>query len=143
MAEDNILNDEQSIEETREPAGKIVVEEEVLAQLASSALASVEGVSPAKQGKVSNFLGRKIVDGVRIDDKNDDAREIVIEAFVAVKYGQRIPDVCWDVQSAIKSQVESYTGYTVKAVNVTVQGIDFSGSKTDAAESGENLSDNA
>jgi uncharacterized alkaline shock family protein YloU len=33
--------------------------------------------------------------------------------------------VCWDVQEAIKEQVERYTGYAVRAVNVFVQGITF------------------
>ena len=40
-----------------------------------------------------------------------------------MKYGQRIPDLAWDVQEKVKANLERYTGYTVKAVNVNVQGI--------------------
>ncbi len=40
-----------------------------------------------------------------------------------MKYGQRIPDLAWDVQEKIKDNLERYTGYTVKAVNVNVQGV--------------------
>ena len=40
-----------------------------------------------------------------------------------MKYGQRIPDIAWDVQEKIKDNLERYTGYEVQAVNVNVQGI--------------------
>ena len=48
---------------------------------------------------------------------------IDIDTFVFVKYGQRIPDLAWDVQEKIKDNLERYTGYSVRAVNVNVQGI--------------------
>jgi len=51
-----------------------------------------------------------------------------------VKYGLRIPDIAWDVQEAIKNQIENYTGYTVKAVNVHVQGIHFTESKSQSQD---------
>ena len=48
-------------------------------------------------------------------------------------------DVCWDVQEAVKNQVERYTGYSVKFVNVYVQGITFADKKQapDTVESTE------
>ena len=48
---------------------------------------------------------------------------ISVEAYVLVKYGQRIPDLAWDVQEKIKANLERYTGYTVSSVNINVQGI--------------------
>ena len=47
----------------------------------------------------------------------------MIDVYVLVKYGRRIPDLAWDVQEKIKLNLERYTGYSVKAVNVNVQGI--------------------
>ncbi|MDR3265168.1 MAG: Asp23/Gls24 family envelope stress response protein, partial [Synergistaceae bacterium] len=43
--------------------------------------------------------------------------------YILVRYGQRIPDLAWDVQEKIKANLERYTGYTVTAVNINVQGI--------------------
>lgn len=115
--------------------GKVRISEDVIAQLATKALASVDGVSPASPGLMANLrLGRKIVNGVRISISDGDATEIVIDAYVSIKYGLRIPDVCWDVQEAIKEQVERFTGYVIKSVNVFVQGVTFADKKSDDAE---------
>ena len=110
--------------------GKIRISEDVIAQLATKAINSVEGVTPANPGLMANLrLGRKTVNGVRISISDGDSPEIVVDAYVSVKYGLRIPDVCWDVQEAIKDQIERFTGYNIKGVNVYVQGISFAEKK--------------
>lgn len=115
--------------------GKIRISEDVIAQLATKALNSVEGVSPASPGLMANLrLGRKTVNGVRISISDGEPPEIIVDAYISVKYGLRIPDVCWDVQEAIKDQVERFTGYAIKGVNIYVQGITFADRK--AAEAG-------
>ncbi len=115
--------------------GKIRISEDVIAQLATKALNSVEGVSPASPGLMANLrLGRKTVNGVRISISDGDTPEIVVDAYISVKYGLRIPDVCWDVQEAIKDQIERYTGYAIKGVNIYVQGITFAAKKDDGEE---------
>lgn len=112
--------------------GKIKIAEDVVAQLAVKALAGVEGVQPANSGLMANLrLGRKSTGGVRITVTEGDEPEIQVDTYVTVKYGLRIPDVCWDVQEAVKTQVEKFTGYTVKGVNVYVQGVSFSDKKED------------
>lgn len=106
--------------------GKIRISEDVIAQLATKALNSVEGVSPANPGIMANLrLGRKTINGIRISISDGDSPEILLDAYISVKYGLRIPDICWDVQEAIKEQVERYTGYAIKGVNIYVQGITF------------------
>lgn len=114
--------------------GKIRISEDVIAQLATKALNSVEGVTPANPGLMANLrLGRKTVNGVRISISDGEATEIVVDAYVAIKYGLRIPDVCWDVQEAVKEQIERFTGYKIKGVNVYVQGVTFAEKKEQAA----------
>jgi uncharacterized alkaline shock family protein YloU len=118
--------------------GKIRISEDVIAQLATKALNSVEGVSPASPGLMANLrLGRKTVNGVRISISDGDTPEIVVDAYISVKYGLRIPDVCWDVQEAIKDQIERYTGYSIKGVNIYVQGITFAAKKEESSEEPE------
>ncbi|MDR0764395.1 MAG: Asp23/Gls24 family envelope stress response protein [Synergistaceae bacterium] len=106
--------------------GKIRISEDVISQLAIKALASVEGIQPANPGLMANLrMGRKAANGVRIAISDGDAPKIQVDTYVSVKYSLRIPDVCWDVQEAVKDQIEKFTGYTVKSVNVYVQGITF------------------
>lgn len=121
--------------EQTNPEGRIKISEDVIAQLALKALGSVEGVSPANPGLMANLrIGRKTVNGVRINITEGDIPEISVDAYIAVKYGLRIPDVCWDVQEAIKGQIERFTGYTIKGVNVYVQGISFDDGKAKQQE---------
>lgn len=117
---DNATVDQAGLE------GKIRISEDVIAQLAIKALLSVDGVQPANPGLMANLrMGRKATNGVRITISEGDAPEIQVDTYISVRYSLRIPDVCWDVQEAVKDQVERYTGYAVKSVNVYVQGITF------------------
>ena len=116
--------------------GKIRISEDVISQLAIKALTSVEGIQPANPGLMANLrMGRKAANGVRITISDGDAPEIQVDTYVSVKYSLRIPDVCWDVQEAVKDQIERFTGYTVKSVNVYVQGITFNDKPADSEES--------
>lgn len=117
--------------------GKVRISEDVIAQLATKALGSIDGVAPASPGLMANLrLGRKTAGGVRILISEGEPPEIVVDAYITVKYGLRIPDVCWDVQEAVKDQIERFTGYAIKAVNIYVQGITFAERK-ETQEDGE------
>ncbi|MDR3165054.1 MAG: Asp23/Gls24 family envelope stress response protein [Synergistaceae bacterium] len=116
--------------------GKIRISEDVISQLAIKALTSVEGIQPANPGLMANLrMGRKAANGVRIVISDGDTPEIQVDTYVSVRYSLRIPDICWDVQEAVKDQIERFTGYTVKSVNVYVQGITFTDKPTDSEES--------
>ncbi|MDR3281204.1 MAG: Asp23/Gls24 family envelope stress response protein [Synergistaceae bacterium] len=115
--------------------GKIRISEDVISQLAIKALLSVEGIQPANPGLMANLrMGRKAANGVRISISDGDVPEIQVDTYVSVKYSLRIPDVCWDVQEAVKEQIERYTGYLVKSVNVYVQGITFTDKPAESSE---------
>ena len=106
--------------------GKVQISDEVIAQVAISALSAVPGVSHAAPSLMSNLrIGRRVCNGIRISTGDDETTGLSIDLFVTVKYGLRIPDLCWDVQEAVKDKVEQLTGYLIKDVNVYVQGIDF------------------
>ncbi|MDO4987427.1 MAG: Asp23/Gls24 family envelope stress response protein [Synergistes sp.] len=110
----------------QELGGKVSIAEEVIAQIASKALSEVDGAEPASPGLVANIMsGYKASNGIRVAVVDDESDEVTIDAYIGVKYGSRIPDVCWDVQEGIKKAVEDCTGRKVKAVNVTVQNIIF------------------
>ena len=70
------------------------------------------------------MLGKKnAAKGVRVDYKND-GYNIVIN--IKVRYGFCIPDLASDIQRRVKRAVEEMTGAKVRAVDIFVQGIDFS-----------------
>lgn len=102
------------------------ISEEVIAIIAGIAAAEVEGVAGMSLGfvdGVSEMFGKKKYSkGVKVDIDGD---SVVIDIYVIVAYGVRIPDVAWSIQNSVKTNVENMTGLNVKAVNINVQGVNF------------------
>ena len=100
--------------------GMIHISEDVIAELARKTIQGIPNIKAA--GLASKFsIGRKS-SGICVSVEHSQG-SVSVDAYVLVKYGQRIPDLAWDVQEKIKDNLERYTGYDVKAVNVNVQGI--------------------
>ena len=122
---------DKAVEEAKneEEAGgenKLHISEDVIQEIARRALAHITSVVPASSGSSVLGLGRKNPEGVKISITEEDNRsQISVDAFVLVRYGLRIPDVAWDLQEFLKKELESSTGYEVKAVNIYVQGVYF------------------
>ena len=62
---------------------------------------------------------------------------------IVVKYGVRIPEVAWEVQDAVKREIELMTGLTVDNVNVRVVGIDIPMDDEQADEDKDRSTDEA
>ena len=110
-----------------EIASNLTISEDVIGIIAGLAAAEVEGVSGMTLGFVdgiNQILGsnKKYSKGVKIGLEGN---EVVIDLYVIVKYGVKIPDVAFSIQNSVKSSVETMTGLTVKAVNINVQGVTF------------------
>ena len=101
--------------------GAIHISEDVIVELASKTIQGIPNIKTASRSGSKFGLGRK---GAGIKVSVDHSQGLMdIDAYVLVKYGQRIPDLAWDVQEKIKDNLERYTGYNVRAVNVNVQGV--------------------
>ena len=97
--------------------GMIHISEDVIAELARKTIQGIPNIKTA--GSASKFsIGRKS-SGIRVSVEHSQG-VLSVDAYVLVRYGQRIPDLAWDVQEKIKDNLERYTGYDV---NVNVQGI--------------------
>ncbi|MDI3532242.1 MAG: hypothetical protein PWR28_587 [Synergistaceae bacterium] len=108
------------------PRGEVKIDESVIGQIAMQALRTIKGVQPSAGSMMSKMgFGRKMYGGVRISLEDEENPQVTVDTYISVRYGLRIPDVAWDLQETIKDQLEQYTGYTVKAVNIYVQGIHF------------------
>ncbi|MBR3054007.1 MAG: Asp23/Gls24 family envelope stress response protein, partial [Firmicutes bacterium] len=58
--------------------------------------------------------------GVRIEKKSD---KTVIDVYVIVRYGVKIPQLAWDLQQNIRRAFASITGETVEEINIHVRGV--------------------
>lgn len=108
--------------------GNIRVADDVLAVCAARAVLNTQGVyalaSAVFTDAISESILGKIPDskGVRIN-QNDD--EVVIDLYIIVRYGIKIPAVAWNIQENVKREIEEFTGLKVNYVNIHVQGIHF------------------
>lgn len=125
-----VLEEESKIENEGmnvEIANNLTISEDVIGIIAGIAAAEVEGVSGMTLGFVdgiNQILGnnKKYSKGVKIELEGNN---VVIDLYVIVKYGVRIPDVAFSIQNAVKSQVETMTGLNVQSVNINIQGVTF------------------
>lgn len=134
------MNEAEIAAEQSSFEGKISITPSVIEQLVSTALAGVEGVMPANPGLFDRLWGK---DSVAVDVSGEETPLITVDLKVSVQYGKRIPDVCEVVQEAVKNQIELYTGYTTKAVNISVQGIIFPDNTETAEDKSSPVSEEA
>ena len=106
--------------------GKIVIESDVIATYAGSVAVECFGIVGMaavhmKDGLVKllkkDYLNHGI--SVFIDENN----EITLDFHVIISYGVSIATVADNLMETVKYKVESFTGMTVKAMNIYVEGV--------------------
>ena len=113
--------------------GRISINNNVIAVIAHETAKKVPGVVEL-QGSLADdlagIIGKRSKDkGIRVEKESEEL--LTIDLTVVLEFGVRIPDICVQLQSAVKEAVEEMTGQQVYAVNVVVQGIRSSGDKTE------------
>ena len=108
--------------EFRRTDGSCVISEEVISSIASAAAVEVPGVAGMAQrpADIRGIIGSAAARAVRV--LNNDS-ETVLDVYINLKQGARIPDVAGEVQRSVKVAVQSMTGKPVTKVNVHVAGI--------------------
>lgn len=106
--------------------GEVKIVDDVIATIAGLAAIEVKGVagmSGGFVGGIAEMLGKKSLSkGVKVEVKEKIA---VIDLYIIVEYGTKIPDVAWEIQEDVKKTVETMTGIAVNEVNIHVQGVHF------------------
>lgn len=106
--------------------GAIKISDEVVAITAGIAamdITGVAGMSGGIAGGIAEILGRKnLSKGVKVEVGE---KEAVIDLYIIVEYGCRIPDIAWQIQEKVKESVENMTGLNVIEVNIHVQGVNI------------------
>ena len=117
---------EENAEKTVAEFNGIKISDEVVAIIAGMAAAEVTGVSSMNGGFVggiTEILGKKnFAKGVKVQVGE---KEVLIDLFITVEYGCRIPDIAWEIQNKVKTAVENMTGLKVVEVNINVQGVNL------------------
>ena len=70
---------------------------------------------------IQKAIGREVNPGVKI---SEDDGELTVNCDIIVYFGVNIPQLCYDIQSKVKRDIEEKTDYTVKGINIRVEGLD-------------------
>ncbi len=113
--------------ETEESAGNIKISVDVVSTIAGIAAAEIDGVAGMYgtfAGGIAEMLGAKKnpSKGVKVDMTDKTAS---IDLYIVVDYGVRIPELAWEIQESVKSNVETMTGLEVLKVNIHIEGVSF------------------
>ncbi|MBQ4100042.1 MAG: Asp23/Gls24 family envelope stress response protein [Oscillospiraceae bacterium] len=104
--------------------GSLKISEEVISKIAETAAIEVEGVAAMANVQLSiksvinKYTGTAKSINITV---NDDVA--VIDVYVTLKHGAKIPTVATAIQESVKGAVQNMTGLTVAKVNVNVAGI--------------------
>lgn len=106
--------------------GRIYIDSDVIATYAGSVAVESFGIvgmaSVSIQDGIArllkiNYISRGIE--VSIDDKNG----IYLDFHVIISYGVNIASVMENLKEAVKYKLETFTGMTVKSINIYIEGI--------------------
>lgn len=107
--------------------GNLKISEEVISTIAGLTTSEIKGVAgmllrPDSPEAKAGLFGAKRSMGkaVRVDVRDG---EVIIDIYVNLYTGTRIPDIAAEIQTRVKEAVQSMTGLTVAKVNVHVAGI--------------------
>jgi uncharacterized alkaline shock family protein YloU len=113
--------------------GEINITKETIRSIVSLNLADVKGVVGSRKSII-----KEITDMLRGEINENETEEAfrtikveikdnkpLINFYVIIKYGVRIPDIAWDIQSRVKENLMKKLGTDVNEIDIHVQGIQF------------------
>ena len=102
--------------------GSCIISEDVIATIASTAALEVPGVAgmAPRPVDIRGIMGAGAAKSVKVINNES---ETVLDVYINLRVGTRIPDVAGEVQHQVKVAVQSMTGKPVTKVNIHVAGI--------------------
>ena len=127
---------EEVIDLAEEKQDTVKISPDVVATIAGVATTEIEGDSGMCNtfaGGLAEKLGAKKnpTKGIKVEIKET---SVVIDLYIIVEFGIRIPELAWEIQESVKSNVETMTGLLVEKVNVHIDGISFKKFESEAKE---------
>lgn len=117
----------QAAAEEEENIGNIKISVDVVSTIAGIAAGEIAGVAnmySSLAGEIAEKFGAKKSPskGVKVEMKEDG---VLIDLYIVVDYGVKIPEIAWEIQESVKNNVETMTGLEVEKVNIHVEGVSF------------------
>ncbi len=107
--------------------GERTMSQGFIAQYAAEAALRTYGVAGLDEGSAaaikSAFGFEHEGKGVQVTFNSNDEAACEITVYPLVYFATIVPEVAWNIQENVKSDVEKYTGVDVEAVNVHVKDI--------------------
>ncbi len=112
--------------------GEVKILEEVIKSIVSLNLLEVKGIVENRKTLTKEITNR-LAGKAEIADNNTSPKikvevkdnHILVDLFIIIKYGLRIPDIAWDIQNKIKDELLRETGIDNIEINLHIQGIQF------------------
>lgn len=106
--------------------GFVKISDEVMAVCAINATLRTPGVAGLTGGLTDSIsetiLGKESLSkGIKVNQTDEG---IILDVYVVVDFGVKIPVVAWDIQTNVKEELEMMTSRPVLAVNIHVQGVE-------------------
>lgn len=115
--------------------GAVRIADDVVAVIAGLAASKTKGISSMSGGMAEGFArrvsGKNVTRGVQVEVGN---LEAAIDLKVIVDYGEKIHNVCRELQKNVKEAVETMTGLSVVEVNIKVEGVALKESTDESVE---------
>ncbi len=102
------------------------ISDEIIGMSAMKAALGVAGVhhlADSFADNISRMISGKEDWSTGVKVTRDKEGSPVIDIFVVADYGSKIPQLAWDIQTAVKDSVLKIAGEKVSAVNIHVQGV--------------------
>lgn len=136
MDENEIYETEVVEEVTEDGVGNIKIAVDVVATIAGIAASGIEGVASMYSsiaGGIAEMLGAKKNPGkgIKVEMKE---KSVVVDIFIVVDYGVKIPELAWEIQETVKNSIETMTGLEVEKVNIHIEGVSFEKDKAKEEE---------
>ena len=117
----------------RTDLGEIYITTETIRSIVSLNLADVKGVVGSRKSII-----KEITDMLRGETNENETEEAtrtikveiknnkpLINLYIIIKYGVRIPDIAWDIQSRVKKTLMKKLNSDINEIDIHVQGIQF------------------
>jgi uncharacterized alkaline shock family protein YloU len=113
--------------------GQIEISKETIESIVSLNLADVKGVVGSRKTIIKEITEMLMGDTdkselnissrtIKIEIKNN---KPLINLYIIIKYGVRIPNIAWDIQNRIKESIKNKLGININEIDIHIEGIQF------------------
>lgn len=113
--------------------GEINISRETIESIVSLNLSEVKGVVGSRKSIINEIsdmlrgdMNEKEIDDlprtIKVEIKDN---KPLINLYIVIKYGVRIPDISWDIQNRVKEGLKEKLDTDINEINIHVQGIQF------------------